>query len=81
MFLTLSGEHDSERNNASDGTRVSPGFFVMNAQATYRFRQFFTAEVGINNIFDRNYTIQEGYPEPGRNFYATIYFNLQKRPE
>ena len=81
MFLTLSGEYDSERNNASDGTRVSPGFFVMNFQASYNFKNFITAEAGINNIFDRNYTIQEGYPEAGRNFYAAIYFNLQKRPE
>ena len=38
LFLSLSGEYDSERNNASDGTRVSPGFFVMNAQASYHFR-------------------------------------------
>ena len=47
---------------------VSPGYFVMNGQASYHFAQYFTAEIGINNIFDRNYTIQEGYPEAGRNF-------------
>ena len=81
IFLTLSGEYDSERNNASDGTRVSPGFFVMNFQASYHFKKFITAEAGINNIFDRNYTIQEGYPEAGRNFYAAIYFDLQRRSE
>jgi iron complex outermembrane recepter protein len=81
MFLTLSGEYDSERNNASDGTRVSPGFFVMNLQASYHFKNFITAEAGVNNILDRNYTIQEGYPEAGRNFYAAIYFNLQRRSE
>jgi iron complex outermembrane recepter protein len=81
MFLTISGEYDSKRINASDGTRVSPGFFVMNFQASYHFKNFITAEAGINNIFNRNYTIQEGYPEAGRNFYAAIYFNLQKRPE
>jgi iron complex outermembrane recepter protein len=81
MFLNLSGEYDSKRNNASDGTRVSPGFFVMNFQASYHFMNFITAEAGINNIFDRNYTIQEGYPEAGRNFYTALYFNLQKRPD
>lgn len=81
IFLTLSGEYDSKRNNASDGTRVSPGFFVTNFQASYHFKNFITAEAGINNVFDRNYTIQEGYPEEGRNFYAALYFNLQKRHE
>jgi iron complex outermembrane receptor protein len=53
----------------------------MNFQASYHFKSFITAEAGMNNIFDRNYTIQEGYPEAGRNFYATIYFDLQRRSE
>ena len=53
----------------------------MNGQATYRFAHHFTAEIGANNIFDKNYTIQEGYPEAGRNFYAAIYFDLQRRSE
>jgi iron complex outermembrane recepter protein len=81
MFVNLSGEYDSDRNNASDGTRVSPGYYVMNGQVSYHFSYYFTAEIGVNNIFDRNYTIQEGYPEAGRNFYAALYFNLQRKPE
>ncbi len=81
LVFNLSGEYDSERNNASDGTRVSPGYFVMNGQISYHFAKFITAELGVNNIFDKNYTIQEGYPEAGRNFYIALYFNLQKRSE
>jgi iron complex outermembrane recepter protein len=81
MLINLFGEYDSERNNASDGTRVSPGYFVMNGQASYRFAHYLTAEIGVNNILDKNYTIQEGYPEAGRNFYAALYFNLPKRSE
>ena len=81
LVFNLSGEYDSERNNASDGTRVSPGYFVMNGQTSYHFEKFITAELGVNNIFDKNYTLQEGYPEAGRNFYVALYFNLQKRSE
>jgi iron complex outermembrane receptor protein len=81
MIFNLFGEYDSERNNASDGSRVSPGYFVMNAQASYRFAHYVTAEIGVNNIFDKNYTIQEGYPEAGRNFYTALCFNLQKKPK
>ena len=79
LSVTVSGEYDSRRINASDGTRVSPGYFIMNGQVSYQFVSFFTAEIGVNNIFDRNYTIQEGYSEEGRNFYASLYFNLQRR--
>lgn len=79
LGLSLFGEYDSERNNASDGTRVSAGYFVMNCQVSYHFAHCLTAEIGTNNIFDKNYTIQEGYPEAGRNFYAALYFNLPGR--
>jgi iron complex outermembrane recepter protein len=81
LGINLSGEYDSKRNNASDGTRVSPGYFVMNGQVSYHFARNFTAETGVNNIFDKNYTIEEGYPEAGRNLYVGLYFNLQKRSE
>ena len=78
MMFNLLSEYNSDRNNASDGSRISPGYFIMNAQTSYRFAKYFTAEIGVNNIFDKNYTIQEGYPEAGRNFYVALYFNLQK---
>ncbi len=81
LTITLSGEYDSGRNNASDGTRKSPGYFIANGQVSYHFVQFLTAEAGINNILDRNYTIQEGYPEPGRTLYAALFFNLHKKTE
>ena len=76
IMINLFGEYDSRRNSASDGTRVSPGYFLMNGQVTYSFLKFLKAEFGVNNIFDKNYTIEEGYPQPGRNFYISLYFNL-----
>ncbi|MGB8491966.1 MAG: TonB-dependent receptor [Bacteroidales bacterium] len=81
LMVNLSGEFDSGRNNASDGTRVLAGYFVLNTQASWNFANGFTAEIGINNVFDKNHTIQEGYPEEGRNFYTALYFDLQKRDE
>ena len=80
-MINLFGEYDSQRNNASDGTRVSPGYFVMNGQVSYHFVSYLTAEAGVNNIFDKNYTIEEGYPQAGRTFYISLYFNLQKNPK
>ena len=81
LRISLSGEYDSERINASDGSRKSSGYFVLNGQTSYHFVNFLTAELGVNNILDRNYTIQEGYPEAGRNFYAALYFNLGRKSE
>ena len=81
LLVNLSGEYDSERINASDGSRKSSGYFLMNGQVSYHFVNFLTAEVGVNNILDRNYTIQEGYPEAGRSFYAALNFNLGRKSE
>lgn len=77
-LVNLFSEYYSKRNSASDGSRVSPGFFLLNARTSYPFGKYFTAESGINNIFDKNYSLQEGYPEAGRNYYIAMYFNLQK---
>jgi iron complex outermembrane recepter protein len=78
LFVNVSGEFNSERNNASDGSRVSPAFAIANAEFSYRFAKYITAEFGANNLFDKNYTIQEGYPEMGRNFYIALHFNFQR---
>jgi iron complex outermembrane recepter protein len=33
-------------------------------------------QMGIKNLFDRNYYFQEGYPEAGRNFYANMRYRF-----
>jgi len=30
-----------------------------------------TVAVGATNLLDQNYSLAEGFPEPGRQFYAT----------
>lgn len=76
--LNLFGEYNSERLNASDGSRVSPEYFTFNSQISYEFSKYIKFEFGVNNIFDKNYTLFEGYPEIGRNYYTSIYFNFEK---
>ena len=78
LMIYFSGEYSSERINSSDGARVSPAFCIANLQVTYSFAKYLKAEAGINNIFDKNYSLEEGYPEAGRNFYAGIHFNMGK---
>jgi iron complex outermembrane receptor protein len=36
--------------------------------------RFLLLEGGINNVFDINYSLVEGFPEPGRNFFMNILF-------
>jgi iron complex outermembrane receptor protein len=78
LAVNLSGEYNSERNNDSNGSRVSHAFATVSAELSYGFARYILADFGVDNIFDKNYTIQEGYPEIGRNFYFAVHFNLQR---
>lgn len=78
FFISISGEYNSKRYSTSNGSRVSAPFFIANAELKYKFAKCFDLSFGIKNITDNNYTLQEGYPEPGRNLYASLLYNFSK---
>jgi iron complex outermembrane receptor protein len=49
---------------------------LLNASATVQVWRYFSVEAGINNITDRNYTLVEGYPEAGRNYFINLVYRL-----
>lgn len=55
-----------------DALKKTPGWFVMNARISKTFLKNFEAYVAINNIFDRNYEPELGFPAIGRNIYGGI---------
>lgn len=50
----------------------SAGYFVLNARVSKKFLNYFEAYVAINNIFDRNYEPEAGFPAVGRNIYGGL---------
>lgn len=74
--LQVNGEYDSKRYSTSYGT-VAGAFTLFNASAKVHVWRWFSAEAGVNNIFDRNYALTEGYPEPGRNYFANLVYRFQ----
>ncbi|MGE5406863.1 MAG: TonB-dependent receptor plug domain-containing protein [Methanosarcina sp.] len=72
LNMNISAEYSTGSYSASDGTRFSPGFFLINSGLIWHVRNSIDAEAGIRNIFDTNYSLEEGYPEPGRNFYISM---------
>lgn len=55
--------------NPTDPTITNDDYFTMNLRISQAFLKFFEAYVAINNIFDRDYEAEWGYPAPGRNYY------------
>jgi iron complex outermembrane receptor protein len=71
FYVQLNGEYDSRRYSTSYGAAAGD-FAVFNATASYHIWKYFSIEGGVNNIFDRNYSFVEGYPEPGRNYFINL---------
>ncbi|MFC0515896.1 TonB-dependent receptor plug domain-containing protein [Mucilaginibacter angelicae] len=74
LYFLASEEYNSKRYSTSYGT-VSGAFYLTNVKAHVTLVKGFAIEGGINNLFDRNYTLVEGYPEMGRNYFANVIFN------
>jgi len=76
-YLLASVEYNSSRYSTSYGTKAS-GFAVVNTKAFIPLlKNYLSAEGGVNNIFDRNYALTEGYPEEGRNYFVNIVYKFQ----
>lgn len=75
--LTFSSVYNSDRYSNSEGL-LSQEFAVFNTNLSYEFAKYFKVETGIKNILDKNYTLMEGYPEEGRNYYFSLTYTLKK---
>lgn len=68
-------EYNSTRYSTTYGTK-SGSFTLLNASATVHIWRYFSVEAGINNIADKNYTLVEGFAEPGRNYFVNLLYRL-----
>lgn len=73
LKLIANSEFNSSRYSTSYGTDV-PDYTILNFYASGKILKNFSLDAGINNLFDRNYSLTEGYPEEGRNFFVTLRF-------
>lgn len=71
LYVQVNGEYNSSRYSTSYGTRAGD-YSLFNGLVSYHIWRWFSLEGGVNNIFDRNYALVEGYPEPGRNYFVNL---------
>ncbi|HRR22264.1 MAG: TonB-dependent receptor plug domain-containing protein [Desulfomonilia bacterium] len=65
-------QYVSKMYSSSNGVREAGDFTVVNAKLMCEPVKGITAEAGLDNVFDRNYALDEGFPEPGRTMFANI---------
>lgn len=72
LRLLASAEYNDKRYSNTTGTRVANDFVIGNLKATFLVHKNLNAEFGVNNVADQNYAYEEGFFEPGRNYFANI---------
>ncbi|WP_163400566.1 TonB-dependent receptor plug domain-containing protein [Flavobacterium fluviatile] len=73
LKLIANTEFNSSRYSTSYGISV-PDYTLLNGFVSTKVLKYVSIDAGINNISDRNYSLVEGYPEEGRNFFVTVRF-------
>jgi len=72
--ILVSTEYNSGRYSTSYGTQVD-GYTLVNTKASVKIIKNVQVEGGVNNIFDKNYMLIEGFPEAGRNYFVSLVFS------
>jgi len=73
VHIIASTEYNSSRVSTSYGVHT-PEFTLVNLSTSVKVWKYLSIEGGLNNAFDKNYSLVEGYPEEGRNFFITLRF-------
>jgi iron complex outermembrane receptor protein len=74
LYIVASEEYNTKRYSTSYGT-VSGDFYLSNVKAHLSIVKSIAIEGGVNNLFDRNYTLVEGYPREGRNYFVNLSYS------
>jgi iron complex outermembrane receptor protein len=75
VMLTPSIEWNSGFYEYANDEDPNNGYFLVHLDANWSINAQLSLQCGIHNLFDENYELDEGYPEAGRNFYASIRYH------
>ncbi|MGC9236872.1 MAG: TonB-dependent receptor plug domain-containing protein [Thiomonas sp.] len=66
----------SGRQTTTNGKQPVAGFAVVNLRWAQRLAPRLTLYTNLNNLFDRNYALSEGFPMPGRELRVQLQYRL-----
>ena len=75
-WAMLETEYNSKRYSTSDGKYTAGGYGLLNLRASTTLMNSLSLQASVENVFDRNYAVLEGYPEPGRQYVLSIAYSF-----
>lgn len=67
---------ESDSGRWASNTVMLGGFTTLNLKAVYRPAKNFSTEAGITNLTDKNYSLADGFPNPGRMWFANANYQF-----
>ena len=71
-WVMIEGEYNAKRFSTSDGKYTAGGYGLINLRGSVAMNEAIAVQMSVENLFDRNYQVAEGYPEPGRTFVLSM---------
>ncbi len=75
-WLMVDGEYNSRRWDSSDRSTKAAEYFLFGAKFQCQVNDYISFNVGVDNLFDEEYEIDEGFPEAGRTLYSGFDFKF-----
>ncbi|ACF13418.1 TonB-dependent receptor [Chloroherpeton thalassium ATCC 35110] len=75
-WALLETEYNTKRYSTSDGSYTAGEYIVFNLRANATVLEMLSLQMAVENLFDRNYEISEGYPEPGRQLVISLMYHF-----
>ena len=74
--LNAAARYESDRISTSDGLYGTDEFTVVDLKVGFEPVRSLLLEAGTRNLFDKNFAYDEGYPEPGREWFVNANYQF-----
>ena len=71
-WLLVESEYNTKRYSTSDGLYKAAPYGLVNLHMNAGLTDVLSLHAAVNNLFDRNYEVAEGYPEAGREYVVSM---------
>ncbi|NTU91451.1 MAG: TonB-dependent receptor [Chlorobiaceae bacterium] len=71
-WVLIESEYNTRRYSTSDGLYTAGAYGLVNLRMNVGLNDALTLHASVDNLFDRNYEVAEGYPEPGREYTLSM---------
>jgi iron complex outermembrane receptor protein len=72
----VEAEYNSKRYSTSDGIYTAGGYGLINLRGSVGLGNSLSMKASVENLFDQNYQVSEGYPEPGRTYVVSMGYDF-----